>query len=84
MFTPKGDLVTLPKDATVLDLAYNLHSEIGSHAIAGKVNHRLVPISYKLQSGDQVEVLTSKLRNLSRNGSRSFALPKRKQDWRRR
>lgn len=60
VFTPKGDLVTLPKDATVLDLAYNLHSEIGSHAIAGKVNHRLVPISYKLQSGDQVEVLTSK------------------------
>ncbi len=60
VFTPKGDLITLPKDATVLDLAYNLHSEIGSHAIAGKVNHRLVPISYKLQSGDQVEVLTSK------------------------
>ena len=60
VFTPKGDLVTLPKDATVLDLAYNLHSEIGSHAIAGKVNHRLVPISYKLQSGDQVEILTSK------------------------
>ena len=60
VFTPKGDLMTLPKNATVLDLAYNLHSEIGSHAIAGKVNHRLVPISYKLQSGDQVEVLTSK------------------------
>ncbi len=60
VFTPKGDLITLPKDATVLDLAYNLHSEIGSHAIAGKVNHKLVPISYKLQSGDQVEVLTSK------------------------
>ena len=60
VFTPKGDLVTLPKDASVLDLAYHLHTEIGSHCIAGKVNHRLVPISYKLQSGDQVEVLTSK------------------------
>ena len=60
VFTPKGDLITLPKNATVLDLAYNLHSEIGSHSIAGKVNHRLVPISYQLQSGDQVEVLTSK------------------------
>lgn len=59
VFTPKGDLITLPKDATVLDVAYSLHSEIGSHAIAGKVNHRLVPISYRLQSGDQVEVLTS-------------------------
>lgn len=60
VFTPKGDLVTLPKDATVLDMAYTLHSEIGSHCIAGKVNHKLVPISYKLQSGDQVEILTSK------------------------
>lgn len=60
VFTPKGDLITLPKDATVLDLAYALHSEIGSRSIAGKVNHRLVPISYRLQSGDQVEVLTSK------------------------
>ena len=59
VFTPKGDLMTLPKNATVLDVAYNLHTELGSHCIAGKVNHRLVPISYRLQSGDQVEVLTS-------------------------
>lgn len=60
VFTPKGDLVTLPKDATVLDLACELHTELGSHCIAGKVNHRLAPVSYRLQSGDQVEVLTSK------------------------
>lgn len=59
VFTPKGDLLTLPKNSTVLDVAYNLHTELGSHCIAGKVNHRLVPISYKLQSGDQVEILTS-------------------------
>ncbi len=59
VFTPKGEVITLPKDATVLDMAFNLHSEIGSHCIAGKVNHRLVPLSHKLQSGDQVEVLTS-------------------------
>ena len=59
VFTPKGDLMTLPKNATVLDVAYNVHSELGSHCIAGKVNHKLVPISYKLQSGDQVEILTS-------------------------
>ncbi len=59
IFTPKGDLLTLPKNSTVLDVAYNVHSELGSHCIAGKVNHRLVPISYELQSGDQVEVLTS-------------------------
>ena len=59
VFTPKGELITLPKDSTVLDVAFYLHSEIGTHCIAGKVNHRLVPLSHKLQSGDQVEVLTS-------------------------
>ncbi|MDE6544209.1 MAG: RelA/SpoT family protein [Muribaculaceae bacterium] len=59
LFTPKGELITLPKGATVLDVAFDLHSEIGSHCIAGKVNHKLVPLSYKLNSGDQVEVLTS-------------------------
>ncbi len=59
VFTPKGELITLPKDASVLDLAFTLHTEIGTHCIAGKVNHRLVPLSNKLSSGDQVEVLTS-------------------------
>ena len=59
VFTPKGDNISLPKGATVLDLAFTLHSEIGYHCIAGKVNHRLVPISHKLSSGDQVEILTS-------------------------
>ncbi|WP_303409177.1 bifunctional (p)ppGpp synthetase/guanosine-3',5'-bis(diphosphate) 3'-pyrophosphohydrolase, partial [uncultured Duncaniella sp.] len=59
VFTPKGELLTLPSGATVLDVAYTLHSEIGNHCIAGKVNHKLVPLSSKLNSGDQVEVLTS-------------------------
>ena len=59
IFTPKGELITLPKNATVLDVAFTLHSELGTHCIAGKVNHKLVPLSHKLQSGDQVEVLTS-------------------------
>ncbi len=59
VFTPKGELITLPKDATVLDMAFTLHTEIGTHCIAGKVNHRLVPLSHKLASGDQVEILTS-------------------------
>jgi len=59
VFTPKGELITLPKDASVLDLAFRLHTEIGTHCIAGKVNHKLVPLSQKLRSGDQVEVLTS-------------------------
>lgn len=60
VFTPKGDLITLPKDATALDLAFTLHSDLGFHCIAAKVNHKLVPLSQKLQSGDQVEILTSK------------------------
>ncbi|MBR3100259.1 MAG: bifunctional (p)ppGpp synthetase/guanosine-3',5'-bis(diphosphate) 3'-pyrophosphohydrolase [Muribaculaceae bacterium] len=59
VFTPKGEMVTLPVDASVLDLAFNLHTEIGTHCIAGKVNHKLVPLSHKLSTGDQVEVLTS-------------------------
>lgn len=59
VFTPKGDTVTLPNGATVLDLAFTLHSEIGVHCMAAKVNRKLVPNSYKLHSGDQVEVLTA-------------------------
>lgn len=60
VFTPKGELLTLPAGATVLDVAFELHSQLGIHCIAGKVNHKLVPLSQKLNSGDQVEVLTSK------------------------
>ena len=59
VFTPKGELITLPSKATVLDAAFALHSEIGIHCIAGKVNHKLVPLSSTLNSGDQVEILTS-------------------------
>ncbi|MGM9853860.1 MAG: RelA/SpoT family protein [Muribaculaceae bacterium] len=59
VFTPKGELITLPTDSTVLDVAFALHTDLGLHCIAGKVNHRLVPLDYRLSSGDQVEVLTS-------------------------
>ncbi len=59
VFTPKGELLTLPAGATVLDVAFELHSQLGCKCIAGKVNHKLVPLSHKLNSGDQVEVLTS-------------------------
>ena len=59
VFTPKGDLITLPSGSTVLDLAFSIHSELGIHCIAGKINHRLVPLSHKLDSGDQVEIITS-------------------------
>ncbi len=60
VFTPAGELQTLPSGASVLDLAFALHSELGMHCIAAKVNHKLVPIHHVLQSGDQVEILTSK------------------------
>ena len=59
IFTPKGELLTLPTDSTVLDVAFTLHTELGLHCIAGKVNHKLVPLNHTLRSGDQVEVLTS-------------------------
>ncbi|MDE6484782.1 MAG: RelA/SpoT family protein [Duncaniella sp.] len=59
VFTPKGEILTLPANSSVLDVAFSLHSEIGTHCIAAKVNHKLVPLSHRLQSGDQVEILTS-------------------------
>jgi guanosine-3',5'-bis(diphosphate) 3'-pyrophosphohydrolase len=59
VFTPKGDTKTLPVNSTVLDFAYEIHSEIGHKAIGAKVNHRLVPLNYILKSGDQVEIITS-------------------------
>jgi GTP pyrophosphokinase len=60
VFTPKGRMVTLPKNATVIDFAYEIHTELGNHCIGAKINHKLVPVSHVLQSGDQVEVLSSK------------------------
>lgn len=59
VFTPKGYMRTLPKGATALDFAYDIHTEIGNTCIGAKVNHKLVPMSHKLASGDQVEILTS-------------------------
>jgi GTP diphosphokinase / guanosine-3',5'-bis(diphosphate) 3'-diphosphatase len=58
-FTPKGEMKTLPINATALDFAFDIHTKIGEKCIGAKVNHKLVPLSYKLKSGDQVEVLTS-------------------------
>jgi guanosine-3',5'-bis(diphosphate) 3'-pyrophosphohydrolase len=59
IFTPKGDLRVLPNGSTILDFAYDLHTDIGNKCIGGKVNNRLVPLSYQLQSGDQLEIITS-------------------------
>ena len=58
-FTPKGDLFKLPKDATILDFAFAIHTKIGSKCVSGKVNGKNVPIKYKLSNGDQVEIQTS-------------------------
>ena len=60
VFTPKGEIKTIAHDATALDFAFMLHSDIGIHSIGAKVNHKLEPLTYKLNSGDQIEILTSK------------------------
>ncbi len=60
VFTPKGDIRTIAQGATALDFAFLLHSDLGFHCIGAKVNHKLVPLSHRLESGDQVEILTSK------------------------
>ena len=59
VFTPRGDIKTLPANSNVLDFAYHIHSEIGHKAIGAKVNHKLVPLHHILRSGDQVEIITS-------------------------
>lgn len=59
VFTPKGEIKVLPSGCTALDFAFQIHTFLGAHCIGAKVNHKLVPLSYKLHSGDQVEILTS-------------------------
>jgi len=59
VFTPKGELRTLPMGSTALDFAYSIHSEVGNHCLGAKVNHKLTPLSQVLKSGDQVEIITS-------------------------
>ena len=64
VFTPKGEIKTMPQNCTALDFAFSIHTFLGSHCIGAKVNHKLVPLSHRLQSGDQVEILTSKAQRI--------------------
>lgn len=59
VFTPKGDKITLPKGSTVLDFAYNIHTDLGNHCVGANINKKLSPIHTELKMGDQVEVITS-------------------------
>ncbi len=63
IFTPKGETIKLPSRSTVLDFAYAIHTELGDHCIGAKVNARVVPIGYRLHSGEQVQILTSQKTN---------------------
>lgn len=65
VFTPKGELKKMPPGSTALDFAFSIHSFVGSHCFGAKVNHQLVPLNYRLKSGDQVEVITSQKQHVS-------------------
>ncbi|MBE6293624.1 MAG: bifunctional (p)ppGpp synthetase/guanosine-3',5'-bis(diphosphate) 3'-pyrophosphohydrolase [Bacteroidales bacterium] len=67
VFTPKGEIKTMPQNCTALDLAYRIHTFLGNHCIGAKVNHKLVPLNHVLQSGDQVEILTSNSQHVDAN-----------------
>ena len=75
VFTPKGEVMSLRRDATPLDFAYAVHTEVGNHCVGAKVNGSVVPLSYKLQMGDRVEILTNKNAKPSRDWMGLVAMP---------
>ncbi len=82
VFTPKGDLKVLPKGATPVDFAFQIHSKVGFHCIGAKVNGKIVPLDTKLNSGDQVEILTSKNQTPNRSWEKFVVTSKAKQEIR--
>ena len=78
IYTPKGDVKMLPINSSALDFAYYIHTAIGSKCIGAKVNHKLVPISHKLRSGDQIEIITSKKQKPSEDWLSSVVTAKAK------
>lgn len=64
VFSPKGDIITMPANCTALDYAFQIHTFLGAHCIGAKVNHKLVPLSHKLKSGDQIEIITNNSQNV--------------------
>lgn len=65
VFTPAGEIINMPMGATVLDFAYSIHTDLGNQCIGANINHRIVPLGHKLRSGDQVEIITSKIQSPS-------------------
>ncbi len=83
VFTPAGDLRILPKKATPVDFAYNIHTKVGRHCIGAKVNQKIVPLDYELRSGDQVEIITSKNQRPNKDWERFVITHKAKTNIRR-
>ena len=78
VFTPKGDVMSLRRDSTPLDFAYAVHTEVGNHCVGAKVNGSVVPLTYHLESGDRIEVLTNKNSKPSRDWLNIVATPSAK------
>ncbi|MCX6350529.1 MAG: RelA/SpoT family protein [Bacteroidetes bacterium] len=78
VFTPKGDLFNMPSKATALDFAFEIHTQVGLQCLGAKVNHKLVPLSHELKTGDQVEIITSKKQKPTESWLKYVITPKAK------
>jgi GTP diphosphokinase / guanosine-3',5'-bis(diphosphate) 3'-diphosphatase len=79
VFSPKGDLIALSKNATPIDFAYHIHTQVGQHCVSARINGRQVPLSHKLQNGDTVEIVTSDTQSPSKDWLNIVATTKAKQ-----